>query len=277
MKILAVLVVAAIAVTMGWSTAKAGDVEIEPFGFGWIVVENQPCQVWYADPEQEVETATWTGTCIDGKASGEGELNFDRGKFIGKGIMRAGKAHGLWRMRSFDGKSAVGEFREGLPHGRLASTLPNGQTHECKFEHGVIVPLTCKLYNGPPSWAEEESDESFGSDWILVENQPCHTWAPGEHSGTTVTWSGDCVDGKNSGEGREVWSTPDGEWVYEGTMWAGKPHGWGTYVGLDGTRYEGEWRDGYFHGRMTITDANGDSRICEYDEGFEKSCSGDKH
>ena len=83
MKVLAALV-ATIAVAMGWSTVKAGDVEIEPFGFGWIVVENQPCQVWYADPEQKVETATWTGTCIDGKASGEGELNFDRGKFIGK-------------------------------------------------------------------------------------------------------------------------------------------------------------------------------------------------
>ena len=164
MKILAALVVAATAVAMGWSTVQAGDVEIEPFGFGWIVVENQPCQVWYADPEQEVETATWTSTCIDGKASGEGELNFDRGKFIGKGIMRAGKMHGLWRMKSFDGHKAVGEFREGLPHGRLASTLPNGQTFDCKFEHGVADPLSCKFYNGPPWWVGEGSDESFGPD-----------------------------------------------------------------------------------------------------------------
>ena len=92
MKVLAALAAAAVAV--GLSTAKAGDVEVEPFGFGWIVVENQPYQVWNGDPEYMVETATWTGTCIDGKASGEGELNFDRGKFIGNGIMRAGKMHG---------------------------------------------------------------------------------------------------------------------------------------------------------------------------------------
>ena len=180
-------------------------------------------------------------------------------------------------MKSFNGSTAVGEYREGLPHGRLASTLPNGQTYECEFEHSVVDPLTCKFYSGPPSWAEKEGDESFGPEWILVENQPCHTWAPGEHSGVTVTWSGDCVDGKISGEGREVWSDPEGEWVYEGTMWAGKSHGWGTSVGPDGTRYEGEWRDGYVHGRMTITDPNGDSRTCEYDEGFELSCTDDRH
>ena len=61
MKVLAVLVTAT-AVAMGWSTANAGDVEIEPFGFGWIVVENQPCQVWNGDPEYKIETAAWTGT-----------------------------------------------------------------------------------------------------------------------------------------------------------------------------------------------------------------------
>ena len=152
MKVLAVLVTAT-AVAMGWSTANAGDVEIEPFGFGWIVVENQPCQVWNGDPEYKIETAAWTGTCMDGKASGEGELNFDRGKFIGKGIMRTGKMHGLWRMKSFNGSTAVGEYHEGLPHGRIASTLPNGQTHECEFEHGVVDLLSCKFYNGPPWWA----------------------------------------------------------------------------------------------------------------------------
>ena len=107
----------------------------------------------------------------------------------------------------------------------------------------------------------------------LVKNQPCRVWAPGADSETTITWSGDCVDGKISGEGREVWSAPDGEWVYEGSMWEGRAHGWGTSVGPDGTRYVGESRDGYFHGLMTITEPNGASRTCEYDEGFKKSCT----
>ena len=160
MRVLAALVAASV-VAIVWSTAKAGDVEIEPFGIGWIVVENQPCQVWYADPEQRVETATWTGICIDGKASGEGELNIDRGKFVGKGIMQAGKAHGLWNIESFDDSTGTGEFRERLPHGRLASTLPNGQTYECKFEYGVVDLRTCKckFYSGSPWWVEEKSDK----------------------------------------------------------------------------------------------------------------------
>ena len=141
MKILAALVAATTTVAMGWSTAQAGDVEIEPFGFGWIVVENQPCQVWYADPEQKVETVAWTGTCIDGKASGEGELNFDRGKFIGKGIMRAGKMHGRWRMKSFNGSTAVGEYHEGLPHG--LSPLPFRTDRPMTANLNTLLSIPC--------------------------------------------------------------------------------------------------------------------------------------
>ena len=91
--------------------------------------------------------------------------------------------------------------------------------------------------------------ESFGPNWIIAENQPCQKFDPNLTPGETYTWSGDCVDGKVSGEGRGVWHLPDGgQNVYEGSMRDGKRHGQGTCTFSNGARYEGEWRDDRPHG-----------------------------
>ena len=101
--------------------------------------------------------------------------------------------------------------------------------------------------------------EPFGPDWVIVENQPCQHWDSFLES-STYTWSGDCVDGKVSGEGRGVWHMPDGRKgsIYEGSMREGKQHGQGTIVFPSGNRYDGEWRYGRPHGYGTKTDADGD-------------------
>jgi len=101
--------------------------------------------------------------------------------------------------------------------------------------------------------------EPFGPNWIIAENQPCQIWNPNPTPGETYTWSGDCVDGKGSGEGREVLISSEGDtvYVYEGNLRDGKPHGRGTYTQPDGFRYAGEWRDGKVHGHGTFTWANG--------------------
>ena len=36
----------------------------------WTVVENQACQIWF--DQENVISATWSGRCVDGKASGAG-------------------------------------------------------------------------------------------------------------------------------------------------------------------------------------------------------------
>ena len=86
----------------------------------------------------------------------------------------------------------------------------------------------------------------FGPNWIIAENQLCQLWNPYPEPGETVTWSGACLDGKASGEGREVWRSSKGESVFEGSVEAGKNHGHGTYTSASGSRYEGEWRAGCF-------------------------------
>ena len=132
--------------------------------------------------------------------------------------------------------------------------------------------------------------EPFGPDWLIADNQPCQLWNGGWMSGDAVNWWGSCVDGKASGEGRAVWHGTFGH-TYEGSMQAGKAHGYGTHdlsgsryegefrdgvrwgegieVWADGARYEGGWRDDAMHGQGTWTDADG-----RYVGGFR---DGEKH
>ena len=59
--------------------------------------------------------------------------------------------------------------------------------------------------------------EPFGPDWLIVENQPCQVHNPSSISGELITWSGGCVAGKTSGEGRLFWRSSIGEDFYEGS------------------------------------------------------------
>ena len=77
----------------------------------------------------------------------------------------------------------------------------------------------------------------FGPNWIIAENQPCQTFNPNATPGETFTWSGDCVDGKVSGQGRGVWHLPDGG--HEGSMRDGKLHGRVTHTGANPLRGRG--------------------------------------
>ena len=98
--------------------------------------------------------------------------------------------------------------------------------------------------------------ESSGSGWSVTGNQPCRVWNFGDGENEPFTWSGVCVDGKASGQGR--FTIRGGRYVYEGVMQAGKMQGYGTFVWADGERYEGEWRDGRPHGHGAYTLFDGD-------------------
>ena len=114
--------------------------------------------------------------------------------------------------------------------------------------------------------AADEPLEPFGPDWSIVENQPCQVWnyGWGDDMGP-FNWSGACVDGKASGEGRLTYL--GGKGVFEGTMRAGKMHGYGTVTLSGSFRYEGGLRDGMQHGTGTTTYANGDRFEGEYRDG----------
>ena len=103
----------------------------------------------------------------------------------------------------------------------------------------------------------------LGPNWVIAENQPCQVFDPLPQPGETVTWSGGCVAGKASGEGRTVWRGSYGEYIYEGERRAGKQHGHGAIIwpsgsAHEGDRFEGEFRDGKLHGQGIYALANGE-------------------
>ena len=149
-------------------------------------------------------------------------LGFDPGPADGKFGPRTERAIEGWQQAN--GYTATGELTSGQVEALLADAAPL---------------------------------EPFGPNWIITENQPCQLYNLNPKPGASVTWSGACVDGKASGEGQVVWRGSYGESVYEGTMQAGKNHGYGTYTSASSVRYEGEWRDGKPHGRGSLAWASG--------------------
>ncbi len=112
------------------------------------------------------------------------------------------------------------------------------------------------------AWSLAATDALAEGRWQQVENTAnCAVWSSSPSANDTVTWSGDCENGKADGYGKEVWRyLADGEWKedsYTGTMRHGKRTGRGVLVGADGGRYEGDYRDGKEHGRGVYVGANG--------------------
>ena len=106
----------------------------------------------------------------------------------------------------------------------------------------IYAPLLKELPAAAPP-------QPFGPEWSVTENQPCQVWNGGNgHKHKRFTWSGACVNGVASGQGRLAWISRFGKNVYEGGMKAGKQHGAGKLRRSDGARYEGEWHEGHRHG-----------------------------
>ena len=105
-----------------------------------------------------------------------------------------------------------------------------------------------------------------GPNWSVTEDQACHVWVggQGERQGP-ITWSGACIDGMASGEGRLTHGS--GQIIYEGSMRAGKRHGHGALTSPDGDRYEGEFLDGLFHGYGIKTWSGGSRYEGEFRQG----------
>ena len=109
--------------------------------------------------------------------------------------------------------------------------------------------------------------QPFGHNWIVVKNQPCQIYNGSPKPGETATWSGACVNGMGSGQGRTVWRGSYGEEVFQGSRRNGKAQGRGSYTWSSGNRYEGEWRDGKRHGRGVYTRVDGGRYEGEYRDG----------
>ncbi len=99
------------------------------------------------------------------------------------------------------------------------------------------VALAAALWLSPARAAED--------NWILDGRTGCAIWNPNPVPEETVSWLGDCVDGKTSGKGLLTY-TVKGEFHsrYEGGERGGKHHGFGIITYADGRRVETKWWNG---------------------------------
>ena len=120
----------------------------------------------------------------------------------------------------------TGEIRDWL---RIKT--PNGR------EAFVYAPLL--------THATPVATKPLGGKWTVADNQACQIWFDQENV-ISATWSGRCVDGKAAGAGRSVLrlrGNPDGA-TFVGVMRGGKARGQGTYTLSNGDVFEGQWRNG---------------------------------
>ena len=112
--------------------AAAFSAPLQPLGSDWSITENQPCQVWNGGMGDKYKRFTWSGNCVNGKASGKGRLVWRSrlGKHVYEGFVLAGKRHGSGTLRRSDGSRYVGEWRSGQRHGSGTYTWAVGHRYK---------------------------------------------------------------------------------------------------------------------------------------------------
>ena len=187
----------------------------------WTELAHQPgCFVWN-ESRRPPETATWTGACSSGFASGTGTLTWEwppDNRQEHEGEMRLGRHHGHWNMRFERDNTGEGPYRFGKRHGDWLWKYPDGQVESGPYvddkQHGhwVIEPADGGRREGPyvdgkehGHWVQRFADGNVGEG----------PYADGERNGHWI-WtypdgqveSGPYVDGEQHGRWRV--SFPDG-------------------------------------------------------------------
>ena len=159
------------------------------------------------------------------------------------------------------GALAIGDRNGyGTGGGKTNAKAENSALSNCRAANRNCRVEVSRCVDGDYIRNEPVAMKPFGPNWIIAENEPCQLYDEDLEKGETVTWSGECVDGKASGNGRAVWKRSYGEVVYDGEYRDGKAHGRGTFTFARGYRYEGAFRDGKAHGRGTFTFATSGDR-----------------
>lgn len=238
---------------------------------GWVADPATGCELWSADAPQPDEVVSWSGDCLDGKASGRGIGTWtDADGLVARldGTMRAGKAHGLADLTLREENGAylryLGLFEDGLPSGeatvvnsagyRLRGEVLDGMSHL----RGTIIAPDGSMVRG-----EFRDEEVVGPAFAYIDRD-------GE------TYFGEVLDGLRHGHGVLMMPNEDlyigefeaGEAAGYGTFFADSgefvgvfadsaPNGPGSFVGADGRTLQGRFVDGKPDGIVLVTEADG--------------------
>jgi len=199
------------------------------------------------------ETVTWSGGCVNGKATGNGVAQWQNERYEGE--MLNGKPHGkgvYYYIGGTRGKSRYeGDWRNGQWEGKGIYTNEKGDRYEGSVRNG-------EFYNGVLTYKNGRRIEGY------FEGKSFYgPWAKGKGKGVFVydngdRYEGDLDDGLPLKNGKGVYIYKSGN-RYEGDFREGLFHGKGVYKFTDGVRYEGDFRNNKFHGNGAIISKDGTS------------------
>jgi outer membrane protein OmpA-like peptidoglycan-associated protein len=250
----------------------------------WLLDPVTECEIWTAGDSVANEGATWTGACINGKASGRGSLIFwdtdglearydgdvVRGKLHGSGVLsyrneeangfdtldgqfHHGAIKGQGVLLSSDGYKFEGKLTNGVESGTGTLTTPDGAKIRGDFKDGVAVgPLLVQYETeaGELYFGDAENGKRHGFGILISENENFY--------------AGDFENGTPSGSG--FFEGADGS-KFMGKFANGNPSGVGTAVDVEGTSYQGRFDAGLADGQILVTKSDGSQSIETWKEG----------
>jgi hypothetical protein len=261
---------------------------------GWVADDKTHCRLWLGSVDtDDVVSVEWSGDCVDGLASGQGELTTrhkakDHGRI--QGAVLGEQRTPLWLQRTVgpeyqkfipgepERQTFKGTLRAGKREGHGVMQLSNGYKYDGAWKNGL------REGKGVETWSEgsdgrydghfhedhrEGSGTYRGPDAYLYDGP----WKNGLQEGKAVLYrdgdkySGQWRAGKPDGQGTFSWR--NGE-AYEGAWQDGKPNGHGSWHARAVGRaqrvvtYTGEWRDGVIGDGSTTFTIACDGRNCTF-------------
>jgi hypothetical protein len=206
------------------------------FADDWIEDSISKCAVWNEEPSSGGDVISWSGECVDGKASGHGVLAwFTDGALLARyvGGLKAGKLDGVGTL------VIQSEQGEGYDH------------YDAEFVDGEI--------EGEVGLETASGDRFQGSmNQSVIEGYGSYVAANGDR------YDGEFVNGLPEGTGFS--EAADGE-LYKGMFKAGVRHGEGTLVEANGDEFEGVFVDGVLQGWGSWQDSHGSRFDGQFEDG----------
>ena len=145
---------------------------------------------------------------------------------------------------SFDGGEYKGEYVSGKRHGQGTYLWESGNKYIGSFKKGVIQGQGTFIWTNGDKYEGEFKDNK-------MQGQGSKTKVRGSE---IVRMVGEFKDGELNGQGTETFTIANeaGEMVSIGEFKNGLLHGQGELTWSDGTKYEGEWKDGEMDGKCSF-------------------------
>ena len=250
------------------------------------------CHVWSALPTVSPSAiTTWSGNCIDGRASGSGIVEEHVGSIWVRyeGEVRDGKSEGHGKITASDGQILEANWHNGFPvgivtfsqnslfhyvgewsqhheEGKGIAIWPNGTTYEGDWHLGARTGHGKLTYKSGLSYEGDFVDGRITGHELVrdpngntiegefIDGNPVDGVFK-ENNADGSSFIGQVVGRYRTGQGTFQW--PSGR-RYVGEFSFNKPNGNGVYFFPNGDRYEGEVRDWIPNGDGTLTRADGD-------------------